>query len=283
MKKVILFTALSTLMFACGGDKSSSESKDTAKQATQQAPQTATTETVKQQPAAEPAPVKDAAQQQAQPVQPMVPPKAASSDSQQPKQPVQPVQPQKPVMPTPPTGQNEEPTSQKPAFDKQAEVNKAKKITKAFAGALKGELQKAVAAGGPVNALNVCNEKAIPITDQVAKEQGAQIKRVSLKNRNPDNVPNEWQAKVLQEFDKRAANGEDLAKMAHVEVMEKDGKKQLHFMKAMPTGKLCLACHGSELSDNVAAKVKELYPEDKATGYSENQVRGAIVVVTDIN
>lgn len=166
--------------------------------------------------------------------------------------------------------------------DQKADIDSAKQITKAFGGALKKELVAAMKAGGPMTALEVCNKVAIPITMQSAKEQGAEIKRVSLKNRNPDNAPNEWQSKVLQDFDKRAASGEPIAKMAYAGVIENNGKKQLHFMKALPTGKLCLSCHGSELSTDVAAKVKTLYPNDKAIGYAENQVRGAIVVVKDI-
>ncbi len=167
-------------------------------------------------------------------------------------------------------------------FDMKAEVEGLKKITKAFGGALKAELGAAMKEGGPLKALGVCSEKAMPITAKMAKENNVQISRVSLKNRNPSNVPNEWQTKILQDFDKKAAAGEDIAKMGHAEVIEKDGKKQLHFMKALPTAKVCLKCHGSDLSKEVTAKLAELYPNDKAIGYSENQVRGAIVIVKDI-
>jgi uncharacterized lipoprotein NlpE involved in copper resistance len=167
-------------------------------------------------------------------------------------------------------------------FDMKAEVEEAKKITKAFGGALKAELVAAMKAGGPVNALGVCQQKAIPITMQMAKEHNVQISRVSLKNRSPINVPNEWQTSVLQAFDKRAAKGEDIKTMGHAEVIETNGKKQLHFMKALPTGKVCLQCHGSELKQDVAAKIAVLYPDDKAVGYTENQVRGAVVIVKDI-
>jgi len=168
-------------------------------------------------------------------------------------------------------------------IDKKAEVESAKKITKAFGGALKAELQKAMKSGGPIKALAVCNKKAMPITAQVAKDQGVQLSRVSLKNRNPANTPNKWQTEVLNDFNKRAAAGEDIAKMGFANIVDNNGKKQLHFMKALPTGKVCLACHGSEIAGNVKEKLAELYPQDKATGYSLGQVRGAIVVVKDLN
>jgi len=45
--------------------------------------------------------------------------------------------------------------------------------------------------------------------------------------------------------------------------------------------KLCTQCHGSEQSikPEVLASINNLYPEDKATGYSENEVRGMWKIV----
>ena len=169
------------------------------------------------------------------------------------------------------------------AMEKKAAVGEAKKITKAFGGALKSELKKAMKSGGPINALEVCNTKASPITKKAAEEHNAFITRVSLKNRNPDNVPNDWQRAVLEDFDARAAKGENVKKMGFAKIVEEDGKKQLRFMKALPTGGLCLECHGSNIEPDVQAKLKELYPDDKAIGYEKGQVRGAVVVIKDLN
>ena len=98
-------------------------------------------------------------------------------------------------------------------IDKKAAVDEAKVITKTFGMALKSELKAAMKAGGPVNAIAVCNEKATPIAEAVAKEKQAMVSRVSLKNRNPENVPNDWQKVVLEDFDARAAKGEDIKTM----------------------------------------------------------------------
>ena len=168
-------------------------------------------------------------------------------------------------------------------MDKKAAVAEAKEITKAFGGALKAELKKAMKAGGPINALEVCNTKASDITKKVAEDKGVSITRVSLKNRNPDNVPNDWQMAVLEDFNARAEKGEKVKKMGFAKIVEHDGKKQLRFMKALPTGKLCLKCHGSNIKEDVQAKITKLYPDDKATGYKKGQVRGAVVIVKDLN
>jgi len=169
------------------------------------------------------------------------------------------------------------------AIDKKAAVQEAKKITKAFGGALKKELKTAMKAGGPINALDVCNTKANPIAEKAAADFNASISRVSLKNRNPENVPNDWQKAVLENFEARVAKGEDIKKMGFSEIVEHDGKKQLRFMKALPTGGVCLECHGSNIEADVQAKITELYPEDKAVGYEKGQIRGAVVILKDLN
>lgn len=160
-------------------------------------------------------------------------------------------------------------------FNKEAAIAEAKATSKAFAGALQGELMSAMAKGGPVVALEVCNVTEMPIDTN-----GASVSRVSLKNRNPNNVPNDWQRKILEDFDKRAADGEDIATMASVQVVENGDKTQLRFMKAVPTQGLCMACHSKPEGD-LKAKLDELYPDDKATGYSVGEVRGALVYVKD--
>jgi len=167
-------------------------------------------------------------------------------------------------------------------FDKAAAVDEAKMITKMFAGQLQKELKGAMEAGGPVNALGVCNTEAMPITASASNDSGAIVSRVSLKNRNPENVPNDLQAVVLEEFEKRAAEGESVETMASATVTKLDnGKHQLQFMKALPTGGVCLACHGEAIEPDLQAKLDELYPDDKAVGYTLGEVRGAIVVIKE--
>jgi hypothetical protein len=54
-------------------------------------------------------------------------------------------------------------------------------------------------------------------------------------------------------------------------------------MKAIPTGGLCLQCHGKALAPPVAEKLAELYPGDKATGYEQGDLRGAFVITRQLN
>jgi len=167
---------------------------------------------------------------------------------------------------------------QQPNASTSAEITSAKTAIKEFAGALQTELKSAMKAGGPVLAIAVCNTRAMPITERVATEHGMQLSRVSLKNRNPANAPNEWQTAVLEDFEAQKSAGTDITSLAWSETVNVDGGKEFRFMKAIPTGGVCLACHGTNISPEVSKLLVDLYPNDQATGFSEGDIRGAFVV-----
>lgn len=134
--------------------------------------------------------------------------------------------------------------------------------------------------GGHAEAMVVCREKAPQMAKALSEAKGMQIRRVSLKNRNPKAVPDAWERRVLEDFDKRTQGGEKPAGLETSEIVMEDGKRVFRYMRALPTQDLCLACHGTDdrLDKDVKAKLKELYPDDKAVGYSAAQIRGAITV-----
>jgi cytochrome c556 len=157
-------------------------------------------------------------------------------------------------------------------------ITTSRKAVKEFAGELKGELQAAMKGGGPVNAVTVCSEKAPAIANRISEDRGWEVGRTSLKTRNPNNVPDTWERKTLEAFEERRRQGEDVGKMEHSEVVTADGKSVFRYMKAIPAGELCLTCHGKEIVHDLAAKISELYPEDRATGFSLGEIRGAFSI-----
>jgi hypothetical protein len=161
-------------------------------------------------------------------------------------------------------------------------IDASKAAIQDFFGVLKGELVKGMKEGGPTHAIDVCHKVAEPITTTKAQEHDMDLARTSLKVRNPNNAPDAWETEVLQEFDKRKAAGEDPMKIAHAEIVEENGQKQFRFMKAIPTGEVCLKCHGTEIAPEVQAKIDEFYPEDQAVGYSLGEIRGAFTIKKDI-
>ncbi len=159
-----------------------------------------------------------------------------------------------------------------------AQRNAALGAIQALGKELKAALQSAVRAGGAVGALGVCNEKAPAITARVSAEQGLRVGRTSLRPRNPENAPTLWQKRVLEEFETRLRAGEDPAALTHGEVVTTATGREYRFMKAIPTGMICLNCHGSNLDPEVQKKLNQLYPLDRATGFKEGDLRGAFVV-----
>lgn len=166
--------------------------------------------------------------------------------------------------------------------DMELEVQQARAAIGAFATALKSELTSAMQNGGPLNAIDICNTRAIAIRQQVSHDQGLQLSRVSLRNRNPGNAPLDWQRPVLESFDQQLAAGADPNGLDWSEIVTSDNGRQFRYMKAIPTGGMCLLCHGQNIAPEVSEAITTLYPEDQATGFSEGEIRGAFVVVKNL-
>ncbi|MDU8926587.1 DUF3365 domain-containing protein [Alisedimentitalea sp. MJ-SS2] len=165
------------------------------------------------------------------------------------------------------------------AADKAALVEEGKGVMKAFGGTLKKELLAAVEQGGPVKGIEVCNVKAPMIADKVGGDTGWIVARSSHKLRNPKNAADKFTASVIQEFLDREAKGEMAADMAKAEIVEENGRKVFRLVKAIPTGKLCMNCHGGEnVKPQVVEALATLYPDDKARGFSEGQMRGVFTL-----
>lgn len=154
-------------------------------------------------------------------------------------------------------------------------TKEAKELTQKFGKTLKSELVKGMSAGGAENAISVCYEKAPEIAENLSQESGWIISRTSLKARNKNNTPDDWEKSVLLEFERLNESEVDQNSLVYSEVIEKNGTQVFRFMKAIPTDAVCLTCHGSNIKDEVAVKIKELYPEDNATGFKQGDIRGA--------
>ncbi len=162
--------------------------------------------------------------------------------------------------------------------DTATDPERAEAATAAFASALKAELVQAMQSGGAIEAIKVCHGRAGAIAQDLSAELGMTVSRVSLKNRNPGNAPNGWQKPVLEAFEARKAAGEPAGALSWHETVDSAQGAEFRYMKAIPTGGLCLQCHGESLAEPLAGKLAELYPDDRATGYREGDLRGAFVV-----
>jgi cytochrome c2/uncharacterized protein YnzC (UPF0291/DUF896 family) len=132
---------------------------------------------------------------------------------------------------------------------------------------LMGTIQKK----GVIPALEFCKIKAIPLTDSMATVHNAIINRVSDKPRNPKNKASILELQYLDIFKNQVTAGKEVEP-----IINKQGN-DVQFYYPIITNTLCLQCHGTpnkEIASITLKKINDLYPNDAATGYTENEVRG---------
>lgn len=165
------------------------------------------------------------------------------------------------------------------AEDMKSLAMEGKGVIKAFGGTLKGELVSAMKSGGPTKAVRVCNVKAPEIATKISADKGWTVARSSHKLRNPGNAPDDFTRAAIEGFLARQEKGEKAADMVKIGIVEEGGKKVFRMVKAIPTGKVCMKCHGgNEVSAETVAILKEHYPEDKARGFTAGQMRGVFTL-----
>ncbi|MEP4891981.1 MAG: DUF3365 domain-containing protein [Aliiglaciecola sp.] len=164
------------------------------------------------------------------------------------------------------------------ASSKQQMQNIAKQKMQQFGKQLKSELLNAIGTGGFESAVEVCQQQAPKIAAELSTN-GWTLSRTSLKTRNPDNQPNEWQKEVLVNFEQQLKQGKAMDKLVFSDI--KNG--QFRMMKAIPTGQLCVACHGTNISSDLREKINQHYPQDTAINFSLNDIRGAFSVTAPMS
>ena len=149
-----------------------------------------------------------------------------------------------------------------------------------FMGRLKGILISQIKSGGVISAVAVCSDTAQVLTNDFGLMKGLYIKRVSFKNRNKNNVPDKFEERVLKQFEVLKSTDKLAPGTEHFEIIKENDYKYLRYMKPIKIGEACLKCHGNE--EKISAEVKELivkkYPDDKAVGYKNGDLRGAVSI-----
>ena len=152
--------------------------------------------------------------------------------------------------------------------------------SKEFMSSLKSILVKEMQTNGIVAAVSVCSDTAQVLTNNYGVKKGLYIKRISFKNRNQNNSPNEFESKVLKYFEELNSKGKLSDTTEYVDVVEVDGVTSVRYLKPIIVQAPCLSCHGPV--ENIGADVKAIlnsnYQNDKATGYQIDDLRGAVSI-----
>lgn len=150
---------------------------------------------------------------------------------------------------------------------------------KALVSDLKQSLMKNLSAkitqDGPVEAIPFCHSNVGKIAKGAAKDRISKYEfgRTSHKIRNSGNTPQPWAVEYLKEFEGKKKG--DIKKLFIVHKLE--NSKRIYIEPLYVESK-CLLCHGDNIAGNINSKIKEFYPEDKATGFKLDEFRGFVWV-----
>ncbi|MGH0035734.1 MAG: Tll0287-like domain-containing protein [Myxococcota bacterium] len=133
-----------------------------------------------------------------------------------------------------------------------------------FKRALKQALMEGLAEG-PVRAVDRCHLRA-PQIAETASSEGVRVGRASHRLRNPANAPPSWVAPILDAWLEEGADRTPRT------VSLENGRTG--YVEPITLQPLCVACHGEVLAPDVAARIGELYPEDRAVGFRVGDLRG---------
>jgi len=151
------------------------------------------------------------------------------------------------------------------------------KYIKMLGGALKSQLQEKMKEDkSALTAMAFCTSSANDITEKVNKKLPAyaKVRRTSLKVRNDkNNSADATDRKVMEAY----VSSIEAKKFSPKDIKVVEVGDVTRVYKPLLAKGVCLKCHGSDLSPKVAEAIKSAYPNDKATGFKEGDLRGVIV------
>jgi cytochrome c553 len=156
-------------------------------------------------------------------------------------------------------------------------IETGNQITTNSQAVLLSNVAAAIQQGGPSYAIEFCNLKASGITDSLSQVYKCAISRISAKNRNPENtLKTETDNIVWSTFQ----NGN------LTDTLLQDRNKLVYYKAIKTAMPACLKCHGlpgTDIDSVTIAKLNNLYPADKATGYVLNDFRGLWKIEFQVN
>ena len=151
-------------------------------------------------------------------------------------------------------------------------ITNGDKISQVAQMVLASRLKEVVQEEGIAEALKYCNVNAYPIVDSLEDAYNTKVKRASFKTRNPGDTPNKMEGSIIADYLQQIGNG--ITPEAKTILDEEN----VHYFKPIIiSAELCLKCHGQIGSDILEENyeiIKELYPDDNATGHKLGDLRG---------
>jgi hypothetical protein len=153
--------------------------------------------------------------------------------------------------------------------------SEAKKLSNDLKSSLLKNLTEKISKDGVENAIEFCHLNVKPIAKNAADKRTANFEfgRTSHKIRNTDNKPKEWMLSYLKQFEGKTKFDASKDTIIHLD----ENKKRIYLEPLFMEAK-CLFCHGENVDQKIINKIKQIYPDDKATGFKLGEFRGFIWV-----
>ncbi len=159
-------------------------------------------------------------------------------------------------------------------------IKDGRTITRDAFQSLSSKLGQAVQEGGISYALQFCNVEALPITDSLSAHHSVELRRASHRPRNPANRADSLEMKTIRSYlsqleDQGPGRDEDQKELKPR--IYKDKEQIIYHAPIMINKGLCLNCHGSEgaqIQEKNLELIRQLYPDDEATGFEIGELRG---------
>lgn len=157
---------------------------------------------------------------------------------------------------------------------KQDYLKKGAEVVSLTQSELLKNVSLAMKKGGPGYAIEYCNLRALSLKDSLSRLNNCQIKRISLKYRNPvDKAQTEQEKEQLLHYQDAYQKGGSLEAKVFI-----FADRIEYYEPIMLAKEACLKCHGdpgTHIAEETLLKIEERYPNDLATGFALNDFRGA--------
>ena len=148
------------------------------------------------------------------------------------------------------------------------------RITAQAQAALGGRLKQAISEGGPAYAVEFCHLSAANILDSLSTTYNdLEVRRTTLKPRNPLNSPTELEQGLLLQYQQGLQQQSEIAP----HVVEIDDNQLLYSKPILLNNPLCLNCHGdvqNQISNETYQVIQQHYPTDQAINFKLGELRG---------
>jgi hypothetical protein len=149
-----------------------------------------------------------------------------------------------------------------------------------FGGTLKNFMMSELRSGGPMQALTICADTAQVLTLNFSELHDVDIRRVSLRTRNKQNNPDDYELAVLNKWQRISDGGDVVDTNYVVELVDDEDGTYLRYMEPIIAQGVCLTCHGTDdqIPDDIKEYLKAKYPDDNGKNFTIGDLRGAISI-----